>query len=220
MQERVRSYLVERSRLLTAISHDLKTPITRLRLRAEMLADAEIRAQDAARPRRDADHGRHHARLLPHHRQGRAAPAGRRRRADRERVRGPARVRAGAERARRGARPLPRRPAGAAPLPGEPGRERGALRRRRRHRGDRLAAAAAHRGRRPRPGHPRGRARARVRAVLPPRRLAQHGQRRHRPGPVHRAQHRALARRRRHAAQRDAAAAWSPSSPCRAKLCP
>jgi signal transduction histidine kinase len=36
---------VERSRLLTAISHDLKTPITRLRLRAEMLPDAEIRGK-------------------------------------------------------------------------------------------------------------------------------------------------------------------------------
>jgi signal transduction histidine kinase len=45
MQERVRSYLVERGRLLTAISHDLKTPITRLRLRAEMLSDGEIRAR-------------------------------------------------------------------------------------------------------------------------------------------------------------------------------
>lgn len=45
MQERVRRYLVERSRLLTAISHDLKTPITRLRLRAEMLSDAELRAK-------------------------------------------------------------------------------------------------------------------------------------------------------------------------------
>jgi signal transduction histidine kinase len=45
MQQRVRNYLVERSRLLTAISHDLKTPITRLRLRAEMLPDAEIRSR-------------------------------------------------------------------------------------------------------------------------------------------------------------------------------
>lgn len=45
MQERVRRYLVERGRLLSAISHDLKTPITRLRLRAEMLADAEARAK-------------------------------------------------------------------------------------------------------------------------------------------------------------------------------
>jgi len=43
MQERVRRYLVERGRLLSAISHDLKTPITRLRLRAEMLSDAELR---------------------------------------------------------------------------------------------------------------------------------------------------------------------------------
>jgi len=45
MQQRVRDYLVERGRLLTAISHDLKTPITRLRLRAEMLSDGEIRAK-------------------------------------------------------------------------------------------------------------------------------------------------------------------------------
>jgi signal transduction histidine kinase len=45
MQERVRRYLVERGRLLGAISHDLKTPITRLRLRAEMLPDPELRAR-------------------------------------------------------------------------------------------------------------------------------------------------------------------------------
>jgi signal transduction histidine kinase len=45
MQERVRRYLVERGRLLGAISHDLKTPITRLRLRAEMLPDPEVRAK-------------------------------------------------------------------------------------------------------------------------------------------------------------------------------
>jgi signal transduction histidine kinase len=45
MQARVRAYLIERGRLLSAISHDLKTPITRLRLRAEMLSDAEIRGK-------------------------------------------------------------------------------------------------------------------------------------------------------------------------------
>jgi signal transduction histidine kinase len=45
MQERLRRYLVERGRLLGAISHDLKTPITRLRLRAEMLSDPELRAK-------------------------------------------------------------------------------------------------------------------------------------------------------------------------------
>lgn len=41
MQRRVREHLQERTRLLGAISHDLKTPITRLRLRTEMLADRE-----------------------------------------------------------------------------------------------------------------------------------------------------------------------------------
>ncbi len=45
MQARVRRYLVERGRLLSAISHDLKTPLTRLRLRAEMLPDAELRGK-------------------------------------------------------------------------------------------------------------------------------------------------------------------------------
>ncbi|AOX99409.1 ATP-binding protein [Jeongeupia sp. USM3] len=39
MQGRLRAYLHNREMLFTAISHDLKTPITRLRLRAEMLDD-------------------------------------------------------------------------------------------------------------------------------------------------------------------------------------
>ena len=37
MSERIRHQVEERERLFSAISHDLKTPITRLRLRAEML---------------------------------------------------------------------------------------------------------------------------------------------------------------------------------------
>lgn len=45
MQARVKDYLLERSRLLGAISHDLKTPLTRLRLRTEMLADDALRAR-------------------------------------------------------------------------------------------------------------------------------------------------------------------------------
>ncbi len=45
MRHDLRSYVLERARMLGAISHDLQTPITRLRLRAEMLADAEIRAK-------------------------------------------------------------------------------------------------------------------------------------------------------------------------------
>jgi signal transduction histidine kinase len=41
----LRSYLLERARMLGAISHDLQTPITRLRLRAEMIEGAESRAK-------------------------------------------------------------------------------------------------------------------------------------------------------------------------------
>ncbi len=51
MQQRVRDHLQERTRLLGAISHDLKTPITRLRLRTEMLADSEV----GAKMQRDLD---------------------------------------------------------------------------------------------------------------------------------------------------------------------
>lgn len=43
MQERIARHLRERTRMLGAISHDLRTPITRLRLRTEMVADAELR---------------------------------------------------------------------------------------------------------------------------------------------------------------------------------
>lgn len=45
MQRRVREHLRERTQLLGAISHDLKTPITRLRLRTEMMADREVGAR-------------------------------------------------------------------------------------------------------------------------------------------------------------------------------
>jgi len=45
MQSRLAGYLRERTQVLAAMSHDLKTPITRLRLRAELLEDAELRAK-------------------------------------------------------------------------------------------------------------------------------------------------------------------------------
>ena len=45
MQERLAGFIRERTRLFAAMSHDLKTPITRLRLRAELLEDAELRAK-------------------------------------------------------------------------------------------------------------------------------------------------------------------------------
>ncbi|KPC53675.1 ATP-binding protein [Amantichitinum ursilacus] len=43
MQARIQRYLEDRERLFTSISHDLRTPITRLKLRAEMLDDEQDR---------------------------------------------------------------------------------------------------------------------------------------------------------------------------------
>lgn len=43
MQERVGNHLAERTRILAAVSHDLQTPITRLRLRADLLDDGALR---------------------------------------------------------------------------------------------------------------------------------------------------------------------------------
>lgn len=40
MQDRIRQQLQDRDRLVAAVSHDLRTPLTRLRLRAELLDDA------------------------------------------------------------------------------------------------------------------------------------------------------------------------------------
>jgi signal transduction histidine kinase len=45
MQERVRRLLEDRSAMAGAIAHDLGTPVTRLRLRAEEIIDDELRAQ-------------------------------------------------------------------------------------------------------------------------------------------------------------------------------
>ena len=45
MRERISRYLTERSQLFSAISHDLRTPITRLRLRVELLDDEAVQAK-------------------------------------------------------------------------------------------------------------------------------------------------------------------------------
>ncbi len=45
MQRRLARFINDRTRIFTAMSHDLKTPITRLRLRAEMLEDEALRAK-------------------------------------------------------------------------------------------------------------------------------------------------------------------------------
>ena len=45
MQRRLARFIADRTRILTAMSHDLKTPITRLRLRTEMLEDDALRSK-------------------------------------------------------------------------------------------------------------------------------------------------------------------------------
>lgn len=42
MQQRLRQLVVERGRALAAVSHDLRTPLTRMRLRAELVGDAAL----------------------------------------------------------------------------------------------------------------------------------------------------------------------------------
>jgi signal transduction histidine kinase len=45
MQRRLARFIADRTRIFTAMSHDLKTPITRLRLRSELLEDEALRAK-------------------------------------------------------------------------------------------------------------------------------------------------------------------------------
>ena len=45
MQQRLSRFIADRTRIFTAMSHDLKTPITRLRLRAELLEDEALRTK-------------------------------------------------------------------------------------------------------------------------------------------------------------------------------
>ncbi len=45
MQQRLNSYIGERARILAAVSHDLKTPLTRLRLRTDLMDDEELRSR-------------------------------------------------------------------------------------------------------------------------------------------------------------------------------
>jgi len=47
MQQRLASYIRERTATLGAMSHDLKTPVSRLRLRAELLEDSEVKKKIA-----------------------------------------------------------------------------------------------------------------------------------------------------------------------------
>ncbi len=48
MQSRLRAYVTDRTQMVAAISHDLRTPITRMKLRAEFIDDAETQAKTLA----------------------------------------------------------------------------------------------------------------------------------------------------------------------------
>ena len=61
MQSRLRTLIENRTRMLAAISHDLRTPLTLLRLRAENVENAHGAREDAGHHRRDGRHGRHDA---------------------------------------------------------------------------------------------------------------------------------------------------------------
>ena len=54
MQQRLRRMVVERGRALAAVSHDLRTPLTRMRLRAELVDDPVLQRQAQCRHRHHA----------------------------------------------------------------------------------------------------------------------------------------------------------------------
>ena len=43
MQQRLKSYIEDKAQILAAVSHDLKTPLTRMRLRADLLENEQLR---------------------------------------------------------------------------------------------------------------------------------------------------------------------------------
>ncbi|KRT54381.1 Signal transduction histidine kinase [endosymbiont of Ridgeia piscesae] len=45
MQTRLKNYIEDRASILAAVSHDLKTPLTRIRLRTDLMDDEELRAK-------------------------------------------------------------------------------------------------------------------------------------------------------------------------------
>ena len=65
MQARLRSLIENRTRMLAAISHDLRTPLTLLRLRAENIENRARAREDACHYRRDGLDGRRDAAVRP-----------------------------------------------------------------------------------------------------------------------------------------------------------
>src|SRR5205085_11697906 len=55
MQERIRRFLMQRTEMLAGVSHDLRTPLTRLRLALAMLPKREELRQDTAEMTADVE---------------------------------------------------------------------------------------------------------------------------------------------------------------------
>ena len=67
MQERIRSHVAERTQILAAVTHDLKTPLTRMQLRLEHITDPVLKSrlrEDVASMRMLVDEGLELARSL------------------------------------------------------------------------------------------------------------------------------------------------------------
>ncbi len=136
MQDRLKRYVETRLKALGAMSHDLKTPITRMRLRAEMLEDAELKIAFYPRSRRDAaDGGLHPGLHAGPERRRRRGECDRPRRPDLEPETGRGGGRPYRHRCRRVAGPGDGASAGAQALPAEPARQCAGLRTARRHHG-------------------------------------------------------------------------------------
>jgi HAMP domain/His Kinase A (phospho-acceptor) domain len=108
MHARLQRFVQDRTRMLAAISHDLRTPITSLRLRAEFIEDEEIRQKILENPGRHAADGRGDPGVRTRGGGAGGHPTGRPRGTDRERVRRSGRHRPGRHLRRRRAQPLSR----------------------------------------------------------------------------------------------------------------
>jgi len=87
MQERLRRFVSDRTLMVAAMSHDLKTPLTRIRLRTELIGDGAPASQDIGRYRRDDGDDRIDARLCARRCEAGNSLAGRPRRTRRIRMR-------------------------------------------------------------------------------------------------------------------------------------
>ena len=197
MKARIGRHIEQRTTLLASVSHDLRTPLTRLKLEVALAEPSPQMARIEGDLQRNGAHGRGVSRLRP--RPSRRGPRGARRR------RPPGRGGAGRGRARARGWRWTRRPPLLAPV------RPLALRRAvtnlvmnaAAHGDPRRAARAAHalrragdRGRRRRPGHTRRPAGGGVPPVQPARRQPQSEHQGRRPGACHRARRRPRPRRR------------------------